>query len=111
MEHIYGIDQNEDLKALYGENYEECDFFRKILWTFLGNFDIDIRRLNYIIQNPIPITINEYEEWGLFKNKVCESSCTHTCASNALIEIDRFVVKYHLKSNILSNKMDILLDK
>lgn len=66
----YGFDLYEDIKQLYGENYEEINSKRYKLLEGLNNDILEIKLLRNIIQNPVPITREQFNEWVKTKNKI-----------------------------------------
>lgn len=58
--HQYGLDIEEDKKALYGDQVEELEEIRFSLWSRLNHSHKNFKVLKYIIQNPVPITVEQF---------------------------------------------------
>lgn len=61
--HKYGYDITEDIRELYGENYEQINNIRISLAESVLTTGKTICNLINIIQNPIPIKQEELDKW------------------------------------------------
>lgn len=88
--HNYGCSLQEDLKALYGSESETLDGQRVELFYKYEAVSSLITSLNNIIQNPVPITSNQYNEWLNLKIKVMKE------LKDILRKTEQFVEDNHL---------------
>lgn len=87
----YGYDLDKDLKELYGEGYSEISLKRLQLFEKHTGLAMRANRLNSIIQNPVPISEEDYKEW------LRESKETIDKLKKSLDEIDSFINTYHIE--------------
>lgn len=96
----YGFNLEEDLKQLYGDNYEYINDKRIKLFKKLEDTEpLKIQQLKRIIQNPIPITNAELKEWKNIKNEILKKYSIKYTTIEILNSIEAFVIKYHIVSD------------
>ncbi|HDK7314165.1 TPA: hypothetical protein PTV97_003301 [Clostridium botulinum] len=89
--HKYGYDITEDMKKLYGENYEQINNIRVSLAESVLTTGQTMCNLMNIIENPIPVGQRELDKWIEDKDvflKTVEKQCDL---------IESFVKDYHIK--------------
>lgn len=94
----YGLDVIEDIRHLYGENYEEINKLRYKLFKSLDGNIHAVQMLRCIIQNPVPITKQQFKEWIEIKNNILkENQYDLTLRTiHTLRSIEDFVYDYHI---------------
>lgn len=96
----YGYNLENDLKELYDEDYENINELRKVLFSNLENERFEIKMLRNIIQNPVPVSEDEFAIWLIQKlNLYDKYNISFTTITNIEF-IERFVKKYHMKEVI-----------
>lgn len=98
-EHKYGYNYFDDLKQLYGEDYEEIDNKRYELFSKLENETYEIKLLRNIIQNPVPTVREELIEWVNLREKIIKQYNIKKETIKVLKQIECFVNHYHVKEN------------
>lgn len=93
--YLYGLNYEDDIEKLYGDNYREINRIRLSLFDNFVCNNIEVRRLRNIIQNPIPITNEQLAEWICDKNNLNNHLSSYD--KEILREIEWFVCKYHIK--------------
>jgi len=86
----FGYNYEEDLKELYGKDADICNEKRLALYSSLDFHSFDIKHLGSIIQNPVPITKEQLEEW------IEKQESAIMYLNKTLNDIGRFVRTYHL---------------
>lgn len=89
--HEYGYDITEDMRELYGENYEQINNIRISLAESVLTTSQTMCDLMNIIQKPIPVGKEELDKWVKDKDtflKTVEKQCDL---------IASFVKDYHVK--------------
>lgn len=98
-EYTYGFNYEEDIRNLYGVDYELLNNKRiQLFESFTPNVP-EAKALRSIIQNPMPITKERWEEWCNIKDNLIKK-CGYYLSEhdkNILNEIKNFVYVYHLK--------------
>lgn len=96
--HKYGFDYEEDVKNLYGKNHKLLNDKRIRLFEEFNPSVPEVKALRNIIQNPMPITTEQFNEWSSIKNKLLKS-CGYYLSENdknILSDINNFVYVYHV---------------
>lgn len=99
--HQYGFDLEKDLKMLYGDNYNIIDRMRTNLFNSLENETIEIRRLRNIIQNPIPITQNNFDQWQKYKYEMIKKYNIKHETLNIINRIENFIILHYMNDTII----------
>ena len=94
--HEYGFNLEDDLKALYGESYSEIDDMRKVLFLGMQNEPFEIRQLRNIIQNPVPITYDDFKHWSEDKLKMFNEYSLSYKTIDKVNLIETFFTTYHM---------------
>lgn len=97
-EHKYGFNYEEDIRNLYGANCELLSNKRiQLFESFIPNIP-EVKALRDIIQNPIPITKDQFEEWCNTKDGLIKKYDYYLSEhdKNILNEIKNFVYVYHV---------------
>ena len=98
-EHKYGFNYEEDIRNLYGANCELLSNKRiQLFESFIPNIP-EVKELRDIIQNPMPITKERWEEWCDVKDGLIKKCGYYLSEYDKTIlnEIKSFVYVYHLK--------------
>lgn len=97
-EHLYGLNLYDDISHLYGVNCEKINNKRILLFNSLNSNILPINILKNIIQNPVPVSKEEYSEWIGLKNNTLEENKYDVPLGTVQIlgDIEKFVIKYHL---------------
>lgn len=97
-DHKYGFDYEEDIRNLYGVNYELLNNKRiQLFESFTPNVP-EVKALRSIIQNPMPITKERWQEWCDVKDNLIKMCGCYLSEydKNTLNEITSFVYVYHV---------------
>ncbi|QDY27041.1 hypothetical protein [Clostridium botulinum] len=89
--HKYGYDITEDMRELYGKDYEQINNIRVSLAESVLTTGQTMCNLMNIIQNPIPIRQQELDKWIEDKD-VFLTNINRQCDL-----IASFVKEYHIK--------------
>lgn len=102
-EYLYGIDYLEDLKRLYGDNYKSINDERINLFESFTCNVIQAKELRNILQNPMPITFEEFKLWIDEKNKVINLFSFYLSKYDEymLEEIESFIFRHHLEKEVM----------
>lgn len=93
----YGIDLESDIKKLYGDNYLELNEKRSALFYKIISYDNFLWRLRSMIQNPVPITTVDFDEWIREKSELMLKGAVFGEVADLIEEVEEFIKKYHLE--------------
>lgn len=96
--HKYGFDYEEDIKNLYGKNHKLLNDKRIKLFEEFNPSVPEVKALRNIIQNPMPIKTEQFNEWSSIKSRLLKSYGYYLSEydKNILNEINSFVYVYHV---------------
>lgn len=99
QDYTYGLDYEEDIRKLYGKDYKAINNKRFELCDSLNPNVLEVKILRNIIQNPMPITKEQLDEWKNIRDKLINQYGYYLSDNDKdiLNEIYNFAYIYHVK--------------
>lgn len=95
--HQYGLNLEADERALYGDQVEYASEIRQCLWDRLNKSHNNFKELGGVVQNPQPVTVEQFKEWQSRKEEICVSYIMSKECEDLINDLENFVIAFHVR--------------